>query len=357
MYADRAGRRSRPQRRASPSVGLGATANARSGDPSTAPVQHVVAHQRLNDVHPSRRGKIRVVGAAIGLTLLTGVVAWQSSGTGRPIPPTSAPSDPSTACPAGMVAVPSAAYEVTVDGSGTEGDSVRKVVEVPAFCISRTETTTTEFFGCHSHGMCTEFPTAAAGPLFERGGADLTQFSALCNGRRFMDSRKQEFGDHPMNCVNFAVANEFCRKHGWRLPTETEWEVAATAGQAVKYAWGNAAPDPYRLNVLGEDDMSVGISMLGDLALPDPKPMFVGTDGWHSTAPVGSYPRGASKFGVLDLDGNVSEITDSRWISTDEPVVRGTAWTYVSTPRSVVTYRRPMHPDYRTPTVGFRCAK
>jgi formylglycine-generating enzyme required for sulfatase activity len=94
--------------------------------------------------------------------------------------------------------------------------------------------------------------------------------------------------DHPIDGVRWDEANYFCTwladKHRWRvrLPTESEWERAARGGDAREYPWGDRY-EPGRAN-------------LADLRI-------------RKTTPVGSFPRGASPFGILDLAGNVDEWT------------------------------------------------
>lgn len=94
----------------------------------------------------------------------------------------------------------------------------------------------------------------------------------------------------PVDGVAWWEASAFCE---WaaevtglpvRLPAETEWERAARGDDVREYPWG--------------DRFDRGAANLAELGL-------------GHALPVGSLPRGASPFGVLDLAGNVDEWTAS----------------------------------------------
>lgn len=88
--------------------------------------------------------------------------------------------------------------------------------------------------------------------------------------------------NRPVIYVSWDDAADFCawlkNKTGleFRLPSEAEWEKTARE----RYPWGGSPPSPDLANYSKEHMM---------------------------TRPVGSYPRGASPYGVLDLAGNVWE--------------------------------------------------
>jgi formylglycine-generating enzyme required for sulfatase activity len=97
---------------------------------------------------------------------------------------------------------------------------------------------------------------------------------------------------------------------------------------------------------------------------------FEGNSGGQTTAPGGSYPAGASPFGVLDLAGNVWEWTNSLerpypYVATDgreDPtapgprVIRGGAWRFK--PGALrTTVRWGVEPTTQRPVIGFRCAQ
>jgi serine/threonine protein kinase len=93
-------------------------------------------------------------------------------------------------------------------------------------------------------------------------------------------------GDEYPAVVEYEEAENYCREYGFRLPTETEWEYASSAGKKIDYSWGNESPDAngiYRANFDSFDD------------------------GYKDTAPVKSFEKFSSPFGVVNMAGNVWE--------------------------------------------------
>ena len=86
------------------------------------------------------------------------------------------------------------------------------------------------------------------------------------------------YRDHPVLGVAHPQAAAYCVWAGRRLPTEAEWEKAARGEGGRRYPWGDEPPDETRANFSGIR---------------------------NDTAPVGSFPAGASSYGIFDLAWNV----------------------------------------------------
>ncbi len=105
---------------------------------------------------------------------------------------------------------------------------------------------------------------------------------------------------HPVVHVSSLDAIRFCQwlstreRKKYRLPYEAEWEYAAKGSDGRRYPWGN-------------------FDKRGDLAnFADKNTVFAWSDqeiddGFAESSPVGSFPRGASPFGIEEMAGNVWE--------------------------------------------------
>jgi formylglycine-generating enzyme required for sulfatase activity len=173
-------------------------------------------------------------------------------------------------------------------------------------------------------------------------------------------SPESGFEEHPVVEVTWYGARAYCTWAGRRLPTEAEWEKATRGEIGFIYSWGN----DFECNKGNSDDETSFDSyvVLGG----------VGCDGFIQTAPVGSFPGGASPYGLLDMTGNIWE-----WVldwygsgyyhnspignpqgpsSGDSRVIRGGSWSNnTSDLRS--TYRGWVNPRLTINDIGFRCAR
>ncbi len=166
-------------------------------------------------------------------------------------------------------------------------------------------------------------------------------------GRLWTDMPFTQTPDHAAMLVKWDDAKAFCawlsQKEGrlYRLPSEQEWEAAVGTS---KYPWGESWPPPQRAgnyNRKGDGDWM-------------PESIILGSDGYHGTAPVGSFS--ANRNGLYDIGGNVWEWCEDLYDS-EHPwhVLRGGS--YVDdNPDSLASSRRYSGTvGGRGYNIGFRC--
>lgn len=264
-------------------------------------------------------------------------------------------------CPERMAPIPAGQFFMGYEGDGAQpNEKPVHPVAVSAFCIDRSEVTVAMYKACSDNGKCPRAGTSVEWP--NRTDKEKAVYSPLCNEA----VKGHEL--HPINCVTWPMAKAYCSQIDGRLPTSAEWEYAVRGPDGRTYPWGDEAPDHTRLNACGAECKAWGKAHGVDLDT-----LYSTSDGFASTAPVSSFPKGRSRYGLDDVMGNVMEWTsdwDGEYVHTDEPVkdptgpasgtehvLRGGGWNagYNGWVRPSFRYQYP--PEARTHAIGFRCAK
>jgi iron(II)-dependent oxidoreductase len=226
---------------------------------------------------------------------------------------------------------------------------------VPAFRLARTPVTNGEFARFVAEGgyRRREFWDEEGWPWREREGWESPLYWRRDGGAwllRGMFGEGELPPDHPVTGVSWYEAEAYARFAGRRLPTEPEWEKAASwdaaRGHKTLYAWGDRAPSDALCNF--------------DLRR------------W-GTAPVAAFPAGASPAGCLDMNGNAWEWTSSKfagypnfrafpypeysevWFDEDHRVLKGGSWA-TSAPVLRTSFRNFFRRHFRIAFAGLRLA-
>jgi|GEM_PF-1839546 len=263
--------------------------------------------------------------------------------------------------PAGMVPIPAGNFQMGCDttslydcsearfGTGGSHEVPLHTVYLDGYYIDIYEVTNSQYAQCVAAGTC-----------------DPPQSYTYEGETYYKDAHysNPQYGNYPVVWIPWDDANNYCSWVGKSLPTEAQWEKAARGSSDTRiWPWGNTPPDCSLANYWRDTANNAG------------RCVDSSADGFSIyTTAVGSYPLGASPYGVMDMAGNVSEFVmdfafsdyseyePDAWpanpfndVGTDK-VIRGGAWGTDEILLRVSWRSWGGGTDGRDPFNGFRCA-
>lgn len=253
------------------------------------------------------------------------------------------------------------------DRKGNEGP--RFAVRIQrGFALSRSETTVGQFRAfIEATGYTPSSSQNGSSTIYDERSGSMTARSGVTwesdhNGR-------PAAADSPVIHVSWVDAKAYSdwlsQQTGkrYRLPSEAEFEYVLRAGTQTRFPWGEGNPTRLVGNLTGDGDRS------------DTRRNWVNSfpdyqDGYWGPAPVRSYE--ANRFGIHDINGNVSEWVEdcwhdnyqraptdgSAWVNPgcNRRVIRGGSW--ASSPdQARSAFRLTASPTTTNARLGFRVAR
>lgn len=156
------------------------------------------------------------------------------------------------------------------------------------------------------------------------------------------------YENHPMVMVSWFGAKAFCEFHGWKLPSEIEWEKAARGEDSRAFPWGDVI-ERQNANYYSSHDLFEKI--VGGLG--DTTPV-----GFYNGRTYAGFPTldSPSPYGLYDMAGNVWQWTSDIYEGAHYRYLRGGSKADYEYNLRLWT-RNNAGPDYVSANVGFRCVR
>ncbi|HST27248.1 MAG TPA: SUMF1/EgtB/PvdO family nonheme iron enzyme [Rudaea sp.] len=272
-----------------------------------------------------------------------------------------------------LVVIPTGSFTMGApageSGSRASEQPQRRVAIDSGFALGRNDVSVGEFrIFVDDSGYATDAEKAGASSIYDETTGRMIDRRGVSWRNDYLGNAADD--DLPVIHVSWndavAYAQWLSARTGkrYRLPSEAEFEYALRAGSSTRYPWGDGNPPRVLDNFTGDGDRSPKLKRSWAKAFRRYD------DGYWGPAPIGKFPPNA--FGLIDIDGNVSEwvadcwhdnytrapVDSSAWMNPGcaEHVIRGGSWG--SAPDQVRSaYRISAPSSTRSARVGIRVAR